>query len=124
MPPAQAPLPPGRRKYVQEKMTKRVGIPILVNDGGIKAEGAKEKAEVLGTYFGNVFTVEPEGEVDSVPIRHVPTLEIIDFSNNKIGKVLDNMKKSKSPGPDGIHPRIIKEGGANLALPLSMLFKK
>ena len=42
----------------------------------------------------------------------------------EIKKVLDNMKKSKSPGPDGIHPRIIKEGGEKLALPLSKLFEK
>ena len=62
--------------------------------------------------------------MDSIPIRQVPTLKIIDFSTNKIGKVLDFMKKSKSPGPESIHPRIIKEGGEKLALPLSMLFEK
>jgi len=37
---------------------------------------------------------------------------------------LKNLKSSKSPGPDGIHPRVLKETAVPLCNPLSVLFKR
>jgi len=39
-------------------------------------------------------------------------------------KALNKLNVSKSPGPDRIHPRVLRELHAELALPLSVLFNK
>lgn len=115
-------------KYIQDKMTRRVRIPELVRDldemTRTKAETDREKADLLGKYFGEVFTVETEEDIPSLPIKQVPTLELIELSQDKILGAIKKMKSSKSPGPDGIHPRIIKEGGEILVEPFRILFEE
>ena len=39
-------------------------------------------------------------------------------------KALKSLKAGKSPGPDSIHPRILKELATELAYPLRILFEK
>ena len=39
-------------------------------------------------------------------------------------QALKSLKPNKSPGPDGIHPRILKELSDELAYPLRLLFEK
>ena len=39
-------------------------------------------------------------------------------------QVLSNLKTSKSPGPDGVHPRLLKELSRELSQPLLILFNK
>ena len=39
-------------------------------------------------------------------------------------KALKNLKVNKSPGPDGLHPRILRELSHELAKPFKMLFDK
>ena len=43
---------------------------------------------------------------------------------NDIVNALKSLKVCKSPGPDGIHPRVLKELAVELALPLRRLFEK
>ena len=38
-------------------------------------------------------------------------------------KLLRDLKPSKSPGPDGIHPRVLKELAAEVATPLQIIFQ-
>ena len=39
-------------------------------------------------------------------------------------QVLSNLKTSKSPGPDGVHPRLLKELSRELSQQLLILFNK
>ena len=48
--------------------------------------------------------------------------ENINITKEKIEKVLQRLKINKSPGPDGIHPRIVKEMKEELLEPLHMIF--
>ena len=38
-------------------------------------------------------------------------------------KKLKNLKTNKSPGPDGIHPRLLKELSDTLTMPLTLIFQ-
>jgi len=40
-----------------------------------------------------------------------------------VEKILQNLRPSKSPGPDGLHPRVLKELSSILATLLTMIFK-
>ena len=50
-------------------------------------------------------------------------MEELNIDEKSVEKILKNLQPSKSPGPDGIHPRILKELSGTLATPLTMIFK-
>ena len=47
---------------------------------------------------------------------------MIEFTASDIQKLLSNLNCNKSPGPDNIHPRVLKECAGVLAEPLCFLF--
>ena len=42
---------------------------------------------------------------------------------DKVKKKLDKLNISKSPGPDGIHSRVLKEVSMSLCTPLARIFE-
>ena len=88
-------------------------------------ETDRKKAEVLSGEFAKVFTNEPNDtvpEFESKPCCHpFPELKI---TEKIVQKKLEKLNPKKSPGPDGIHPRVLKEAAEILAKPLTLLFKK
>ena len=49
---------------------------------------------------------------------------IVSIPADKIKKKLDNLNPYKSPGPDELHPKILKELSNELSLTLSLIFSK
>ena len=70
----------------------------------------KDKAEELGKFFSSVFTVEQELSSSSLPVEpcHSLVRELV-FNEQIILEKLNKLNISKSPGPDGIHPRVLFE---------------
>ena len=54
----------------------------------------------------------------------VPLLTDIDVSPQKVEVKLASLKPHSSPGPDAIHPRVLRESSRALAVPLSKIFRK
>lgn len=79
--------------------------------------------EILADQFSKVFVVEAEDEIPECITKKVPVLNNLDINKLKIKKILENLRKHKSPGPDGIHPRIIKESMEQLLEPLEILYQ-
>ena len=79
----------------------------------------------MNSFFGSVFTQE---DVDQVPDFNCdnPTgiLSTVEISIQDMQKALKSLNPSKSPGPDAIHPRILRELHLELAPPLKYLFDK
>ena len=51
-------------------------------------------------------------------------MPILSFVSDDIVARLKHLKVNKSEGPDGIHPRVLKENAEVLAYPLKVLFQK
>ena len=68
-----------------------------------------EKAEILQHQFSSVFTNEPEGDLPYFQPRCNKTIDQITITEADVRKEIKNLDKNKSPGPDGIHPRLLKE---------------
>ena len=83
-----------------------------------------EKAEVLVDYFSSVFTTEPDNDTmpDFDEREYETILENIVIDPVVVLKKLKKLKTNKSPGPDAIHPRVIKEVSSSIAEALSIIF--
>jgi len=84
-----------------------------------------EKASAFCEYFSSVFTkadVSHEQQAnltaDTTKLITDTTELDIEFHEDKILKMLEKLNVSKSPGPDGLHPRILYETRTKITNPL------
>ena len=84
-------------------------------------------ARKLNKYFLSVFSQEEsDRKLEPVQIfrgQEIDKLSNIVISREVVCKEIDRLKKIKSPGPDDIFPRILKEC-RELVEPIAMIFKK
>ena len=108
----------------EQKVRDKIG-PLENNTGNIISEGF-QMAEVLNGYFSSVFTSE---DISSLPVpfntfegnksEHLGQLFVTpEIIANKIKK----MKNNKSPGVDGIPPKLLEEIVEQISTPLAELF--
>ena len=83
-----------------------------------------EKASAFCEYFSSVFTkanVSPEQRLNlkaGTTELIADTTELdIECHEEKILKMLEKFNVSKSPGPDGLHPRILYETRTKITTP-------
>ena len=106
-------------------MKTQSGVADLQCENGSMTKTDEEKAEVLNQFFSSVYTVEDLVNIPTKAQTNVQEiLSDIDFSSDDIMKILSNLKADKSPGPDKIHPSVLKECADVLAYPLYLLFRK
>ena len=87
--------------------------------------GNKEMAEELNLYFASVFTKEDTNNVPEV-LRETcfsENLKEISFSRETVLGKLMGLKVDKSPGPDNLHPRVLKEVALEIVDPLVVIFQ-
>jgi len=78
---------------------------------------------VSGNFFSSVFTVKEELSSSSISLKpsYSPVEQLI-FSEQFILDKLNKINITKSPWPDGIHPRVLYELLCELLWPLNTLF--
>ena len=91
---------------------------------GKLTESSEEKAQVLNEFFGSVFTDETDSNYPNCKFDVDNPLNNVIITDEAVHKVLSSLKVNKSPGPDLIHPRLLKELAKELASPLKKLFHK
>ena len=85
----------------------------------------QEKADILGGYFSSIFTQEGGDPAPGIEADwDGPLLEDVDVSPQKVEVKLASLRTNSSPGPDEMHPRILRESAQALSVPLSMLLRK
>ena len=90
-----------------------------------KTNDDKEKADILADFFASVFTGEPLGEVPSLEDREIVTaMKDLIITEKSVKKLLKNLNINKSPGMDGLHPRLLRELADVLAEPLCVIFDR
>jgi len=81
-------------------------------------------AEEFNVTFASAFG--KNGATQSSP--HAPhvtnLLTTIQFPPEVVEHKLRSLKPSSAPGPDGIHPRLLRECARELSIPLSLIFTK
>ena len=106
-------------------MTK-VNISPLQDEKGDFKMGNEEMAEILNRYFVLVFTVEDTNNMPKIDDRKTMAGEdlgtIIITKEVVLGKLM-GLKVDKSPGPDGMHPRVPKEMAGEIANALVVIYQ-
>ena len=103
--------------YVNKKTNNRDSIPNLEtgNDSlgkPVLTETSVDKANTLAKYFSSVFTQEKDlSDIvnECIDFSNIKQMSEVEFKSEEILKKLLDLKISKSPGPDLIHPRVLKE---------------
>jgi hypothetical protein len=114
-------------KYIKSKSKSRTGIDELLTDqsnpNSAKTDEDKEKAEILANFFNSVFTKGPETPNLNVKdtCSKMPPMNI---KEEDISKILRGLKEDKSPGPDRIHPRVLKELALTISKPLCIILNQ
>ena len=111
--------------YVKTKTKTRVTVESLIRGDGTVAETDREKADVLNRFFSSVFTKENLATIPQTNgIYNGPLLEDVVITPEEVADKLMSLNPNKSPGPDQIHPRVLKEVSGPISVPLSQIFRK
>jgi hypothetical protein len=62
-------------------------------------------------------------EYDIIVRKTDHILDTLNITPESVEKKLDKLKTSKSPGPDNIHPRVLKELRTVISAPLAHIFR-
>ena len=84
---------------------------------------AKEKACVVNDPVSFcLYTVEDVTTIPEIGTRNFHTMQPIQLSESGIQMLLQNLKANKSPGPDEIHPLVLKHCSYELVPILKVIF--
>ena len=116
--------PKGFWKFIKSKTSNREGVHPLANATDQLVFRDEDKAEVLANQFSSVYTIEPD---KNFPAPNSPQREMVEdivINMATVENKLASLKTNKSSGPDGIHPRVLKEIRGSISNPLSIIFNE
>ena len=110
--------------YVKKKKVSTTSIGPLETQNGDYTNNEEIMANTLNNFFASVFTKENTSVDLPIPTKQNKGifLNTFDFHENDVALAIDNMNVNKSPGPDKISPRILKEAKIEIVKPLTLLF--
>ena len=111
-------------KYINSRLKTKSDIPVLHTTQG-RAIQDKDKAEALNNYFTSVFTDEnPELPNQTTEVEDENCIPELTITEEVVLKKLKSLKPDKSPGPDGLHPKILKELAEVIYKPVTVLMQR
>ena len=111
-------------RYTNTRLKVKSRIEDLSDGTGATASTDQEKAEVLNAYFSSVFTVEDCSNPFPDNPYTGPAISDLSIDAAAVRNKVLSLKPCSSPGPDGLHPRLLKETAFSLAGPLASMFRK
>ena len=84
------------------------------------------KAIILNKFFSSVFTDEDLSCIPHFEPRapHAALVQDLEITEDMVKSKLKCLSATSSPGPDQIHPRVLREAAKQVAVPLTILFNK
>ena len=112
-------------KYSNSRLKTKLGIESIRDDDGNLSFSDEGKAVALNRYFASVFCDENLATIpDFTPLHQPLDIEDLVVTKDMVRVKLLGLKATCSPGPDQVHPRVVREASDQLAEPLAILFNK
>ena len=96
---------------------------LFLKEGRAEIAGDQEIAQHMNAYFASVFTHEHKTLPEFDYVLDEKLCNVL-CTPSEVGKHLKNLNIHKSPGPDKLLPRILKECALELSTSLCNLFNK
>ena len=110
--------------WINKFRSCRTPIPSIHHHDGVVSDDCT-KADLFNKYFVSVFTKENLSNLpDTPPFSPNVNLDSMQVSPSEVFSELSTLDTNKACGPDGICPRLLREGAEQLAKPLASLFNK
>ena len=101
-------------------------IPLVKEDGELSSDD-QQTTDPFATYFNFQMSFYYRGYYKcSASTREGPKMGrfMHGLWKDEVLKRLQKLNEGKSPGPDGLHPLLLKESAASIAEPLAIIFSK
>uniref|UniRef100_A0A8C5PNQ6 Reverse transcriptase domain-containing protein n=1 Tax=Leptobrachium leishanense TaxID=445787 RepID=A0A8C5PNQ6_9ANUR len=95
----------------------------LKSESGVLLTEDQDKAEILNDYFSSVFIKEKPITGDMQFINKNLLIQSDWLTQDKVLQQLNKVHVNKAPGPDGIHPRVLRELYVEICKPLFLIFQ-
>ncbi|MCP3679704.1 MAG: reverse transcriptase family protein, partial [Gammaproteobacteria bacterium] len=110
--------------YIRNKKVLKTSIgPLATLDGSLTNDD-NQIADILNSYFVSVFTTENSNFLPSSTMRvnNEKALSDIVISESDVLNAINKLKINKTPGPDRISPRVLKQIKCEISRPLAQIF--
>lgn len=110
-------------RFISGKRCDASGVAPLKSREGIILSDSQSKAHILNSQFTSVFNQnEPTGNIKSIPTSH-PPMNTFEITQEGVYKLLCGLDVYKSPGPDDLSPRLLKELAPEISPILTLLYQ-
>ena len=110
-------------RYAGSRLRTRTRVEDLQADDGSMARDDRGKANLLNHFFHSIFTTEDPELPSFRPAFTGPPLATIEVGISVVREKFLKLKPDSSPGPDGLHPRILQETATTMADHWAQLFR-
>ena len=109
--------------YVNFKL-KSKDFPNEFSFNNVSTSDGQTIADLFADYFADVYTDRPCNIPDNDLSYGVLNLNCFNLSISEVYVKLNSLDTTKGPGPDGIHPMLLKNSSFILSRPLFLIFSK
>ena len=109
--------------YLKRRTKAGSGVPALeISPEDDLVDDDLAKAQLLADHYSSVYASETLLLPD-FPVRSPCTLDDVVFETSAVEKILRNLDPNSSPGPDNIHPLILRNLADIIATPVAKIFQ-
>ncbi|XP_070619981.1 polyadenylate-binding protein 4 isoform X1 [Erythrolamprus reginae] len=111
-------------QHINNKKKIKETIVTLKNEEGREITDSNDQAQLLNAYFATVFTQKGTSlqPICNLTATNCPRTEL-NIDKSTVRDYLRELNEYKSPGPDGLHPKVLKELADTIAEPLLLIYQ-